>query len=85
MLDLDKNALYSNPKLILPSDSILLENSLYTPDLKYFHLQDGSICIKAGNKIADNGGFDFWKNSLLPETNPNIGAWQGSSIGFEIK
>ena len=74
---LDKNALYSNPELNLPPDSILLGNPLYPPDLKYFYLQDGSVCIKAGNKIADKGGSDFWKNNLLSGINPNIGAWQG--------
>ena len=77
LVTLDKNAVYSNPNLTLPPDSILLENPLYTPDLKYFRLQDRSVCINSGNKIAVNGGSDFWKNSLLPEIKPNIGAWQG--------
>jgi hypothetical protein len=74
---LDKNALYSDPGLNLPTDSILLGNPLYPPDLKYFNLQGGSVCKKAGNIIADNGGLDFWKNNLITGTNPNIGAWQG--------
>jgi hypothetical protein len=77
MAALDKNALYFNPLLILPSDSILLNNPLYPPDLKYFHLQDRSVCLKAGNIIDGNGGSDFWKNNLMTGVNPNIGAWQG--------
>jgi len=76
---LDKNAIYSNPNLNLPSDSTLLENSLYTPGLRYFSLQTGSVCLKTGDKITNNGGFDFWKNSLSQEFNPNLGAWQGKN------
>jgi hypothetical protein len=75
---LDKKALYADPRLVLPvTDTVLLNNTLYPPGLKYFYLQDGSDCIKAGNNIADNGGFDFWKNNLHTGINPNIGAWQG--------
>jgi hypothetical protein len=74
---LDKNALYANPGLNLPRDSILLGNPLYPPDLKYFILKDRSVCIKTGNIISDSGGFDFWKNNLITGVNPNIGAWQG--------
>ena len=74
---LDNKALYSSPGLNLPPDSILLDNPLYPPDLKYFYLQDGSACLKAGNIIAANGGSDFWKNNLMTGVNPNIGAWQG--------
>jgi hypothetical protein len=74
---LDKNALYFDPKLTMPGDSILLENTLVTPGLKYFSLQSGSACIKAGNKIENNGGFDFWENELIKGINLNIGAWQG--------
>jgi pectate lyase len=74
---LDKDALYQNPKLNLPVDSNLIGNPHYPQDLKYFYLKDGSVCVKAGNKIADNGGYDFWKNPLLAGINPNIGAWQG--------
>lgn len=75
---LDKNALFADPNLVLPgSYSLLPESSLNTPGLKYFNLQKGSVCIKTGKRITDNGGYDFWKNGLLPEINPNIGAWQG--------
>jgi len=74
---LDKNALYADPRMELPaSDSLLTENPLYTPGLKYFNLLNGSACINAGKRIIDNGGYDFWKNSLLQEIDPNIGAWQ---------
>jgi hypothetical protein len=73
----DKNALYANPELNLPADSILLENALYTPDLKYFRLMKKSVCLAAGKRIADPGKSDLWKNSFLPEIDPNIGAWQG--------
>lgn len=72
---LDKNALYGNPALKLPPDTILLENSLFTPGLKYFSLQDQSVCIQAGGKIADNGGLNFWCDKLLTGINPNLGAW----------
>jgi hypothetical protein len=76
---LDKDALNADPKMELPSsDSLLTENPLYTPGLKCFNLLNGSACINAGKRIADNGGYDFWKNSLLQETDPNIGAWQGN-------
>lgn len=75
---LDKNSLFADPKLLLPvSDPLLLKNTLYPPDLEYFSLKDGSVCTKAGKKIDGNGGYDFWKNRVLPEINPNIGAWQG--------
>jgi len=73
---LDKNALYTKPGLNLPSDSILLNNPLYPPHLNYFNIQNGSACLKAGNIIAGNGGYDFWKNNLMTGVNPNIGAWQ---------
>jgi hypothetical protein len=73
---LDKKALYSNPGINLPPDSILLDNMLNPPDLKYFYLHDGSVCRKAGNIIPDNGGFDFWENPVSSDMNPNIGAWQ---------
>jgi hypothetical protein len=74
---LDKNALFADPKMELPpSDSLLTENPLYTPGLKYFNLLNGSACIKGGKRINDNGGYDFWKNSLLREIEPNMGAWQ---------
>jgi hypothetical protein len=74
---LDKNALFADPKMELPaSDSLLTENPLYTPGLKYFNLLNGSACINTGKRITDNGGYDFWKNSLLQEIDPNIGAWQ---------
>ena len=76
MVAFDKNALYSNPGLILPPDSILLKSPICPLDLNYFYLQDVSVCRKSGNIFPDNGGFDFW-NNIVPGVNPNIGAWQG--------
>lgn len=73
----DKSALYSDPKLNLPSDSILLQNTLYTPDSKYFMLREGSVCTGSGKKIDNNGGSDFWKNRIMPGARLNIGAFQG--------
>jgi hypothetical protein len=74
---IDKKAVYHDPKLILPSDSALLEDPLRTTGLKYFRLQESSVCINSGNRISDNGGYDFWRTSIHPDAVPNIGAWQG--------
>jgi len=74
---LDKNAIFADPKLTMPADTVFLNNTLYPPDLKYFSMNNQSRAIKAGKEIVGNGGFDFWKNVVPPEINPNIGAWQG--------
>jgi hypothetical protein len=74
---LDKSGIYSDPELILPSDTILLDNTMYPPDLNYFSIKEGSRCLKTGKKIDICGGLDFWQNRILSGTNPNIGAWQG--------
>ncbi len=41
--------------------------------LKKFMLKKGSPCIKAGKLIKDNGGIDFWGNSLPTNSPPCIG------------
>ena len=75
-VQLDKNAKFSDPDLLLPgADTILLKNTLYPPDLQYFSLQSASKCIKSGVKIIDNGGINFWKNPVKEDGYPNIGAW----------
>ncbi|MBN1310933.1 MAG: right-handed parallel beta-helix repeat-containing protein [Anaerolineae bacterium] len=46
--------------------------------LKGYQLAEESPCFHAGLKIDENGGRDFWGNSLPSDNNPDIGAHQMS-------
>lgn len=46
-------------------------------EMAAYRLETGSPCLGTGVPIEDNGGVDFWRNSLPEEGRPNVGAWQG--------
>lgn len=54
--------------------------SNYPNVLTVYHLQSGSPCIDAGRTVANNGGQDFWGNSLYNGA-PDIGAHEFTGGG----
>lgn len=45
-----------------------------------YKLREGSPALGAGAIIADNGGRDYWGNSVSAENPPNIGAYNGPGL-----
>ncbi|OME73426.1 hypothetical protein BSK65_06520 [Paenibacillus odorifer] len=45
-----------------------------------YKLREGSPALGAGAIIADNGGRDYWGNSISAENPPNIGAYNGPGL-----
>lgn len=65
----DTHAVLSDPQLAAPG----------IPSVRGYLPRSGSPLHGAGQIILDNGGRDFWGNSLPPAVPPDIGASQGSS------
>lgn len=67
----DSAPIYADPKFL--SLSAAVDNGI----IDGFQLLDGSPCIGAGKVISDNGGLDYWGNSVSDTEAPNIGAYNG--------
>lgn len=51
-------------------------------NVTYYQLLSNSPCLNSGIKIHNNGGLDFWGNTL--KTDNNIGAYDGKSVKKDI-
>ena len=67
----DKAAVIGSPKFTSPGNATSRANA------SGYHLQEDSPDCFAGASIPDNGGVDFFGNSI-PSDGPAIGADQGS-------
>ena len=75
----DVDGLITDPGLILPDEQVFTDldpSSLVS--LTCFILAPESSARNAGLTIQQHGGFDFWKNKIPENKNPNLGAWQGN-------
>lgn len=68
----DAHKLTSNPQFVSPGTS----GDGYNATLGY-QLQSTSPAINSGTAIANNGGLDFWGNTVYPASAPNRGAHNG--------
>lgn len=69
----DAHSHVANPLLNNPTyEAIGISASAYT-------LQTGSPALGAGTLIANNGGSDFFGNSVSSSTAPNLGAYNGAA------
>ena len=70
------NAITEDPLFVNPGNGGTdIDWSNYPNVLTGYHLQAASPLINAGKEIPDNGGKDFWGNSLY-NGNPDIGAYE---------
>lgn len=70
----DPNMVITDPKLVNPGSAGLGINTV-----DGYKISAGSAAIDAGIKMLNNGGFDFWGNSVHPDDcTPDIGAHQFS-------
>ncbi len=72
----DVNKLTTNPLFVNPGLATTGINSL----LDGYKLQSTSPALSNGRLISNNGGKDFWQNTVSSLTVPNRGAYQGSGI-----
>jgi hypothetical protein len=66
----------SNPLFVNPGQGTIGINSL----LDGYKLQSTSPALANGKLVSNNGGKDFWQNTVSGLTVPNRGAYQGSGI-----
>jgi len=66
----------SNPLFVNPGQGTIGINSL----LDGYKLQSTSPALANGRLVSNNGGKDFWQNTVSGLTVPNRGAYQGSGI-----
>jgi hypothetical protein len=66
----------SNPLFVNPGQGTVGINS----QLDGYKLQSTSPALSNGRLISNNGGKDFWQNTVSALTVPNRGAYQGSGI-----
>ena len=77
----DKNMVMMNPVTIannLAAGNTAFVNANNGPE--GYKLKVGSAAIAAGIVISENGGKDFFGNSVSATVNPNIGAYNGSGL-----
>ena len=72
----DINKLTTNPLFVNPGQGLTGINTL----LDGYKLQSTSPALANGRLISNNGGKDFWQNTVSALTVPNRGAYQGSGI-----
>ena len=72
----DSNKLTTNPLFVNPGQGTIGINSL----LDGYKLQSTSPALANGRLVSNNGGKDFWQNTVSALTVPNRGAYQGSGI-----
>jgi autotransporter-associated beta strand protein len=68
----DPRKILANPMLVFPGSGA---NGL--DSLNGYKLLAGSPALGSGLVITDNGGLDYWGNSVSSSTAPNIGAYNG--------
>lgn len=66
----------SNPLFVNPGQGLTGINSL----LDGYKLQSTSPALANGRLVSNNGGKDFWQNTVSGLTVPNRGTYQGSGI-----
>jgi hypothetical protein len=72
---LDPRGIYQDPLLVIPSDDAFISYDAGTINtVPFFMLQQGSPARAAGKLIPLSGGQDYWKNTILQQGSPNIGA-----------
>lgn len=71
----DANRVTLNPRLSSPGSGGSGINTL-----DGYKLELNSPCIGAGAVISDNGGKDFWGNSVSSSAVPNIGAYNSTGV-----
>lgn len=74
-LPVDTAGKAGDPRFVDPGTG---KNSLES--VKGYQLRAGSPGLGTGNIIADNGGRDFWNNSVSSSSRPNIGAYNGEGL-----
>jgi hypothetical protein len=72
----DNQILTSNPLFVNPGQGTLGINS----QLDGYKLQVNSPALASGRLVSNNGGKDFWQNTVSSLTVPNRGAYQGAGI-----
>lgn len=72
----DSNKLTTNPLFVNPGQGTTGINSL----LDGYKLQSTSPALANGRLVSNNGGKDFWQNTVSSLTVPNRGAYQGTGI-----
>jgi hypothetical protein len=72
----DSAKLTSNPLFVNPGFGEIGINSL----LDGYKLQPNSPAISSGKVVTNNGGFDFYGNTVSPTAIPNRGIYEGSGI-----
>lgn len=71
----DVHKLTSDPLLFNPGSG---RNGMDTVD--GYKLRTGSPCLASGVLISNNGGKDYWGNTVSASSNPNRGAYAGDGI-----
>jgi hypothetical protein len=64
---------WADPKLIRPGE-VKCTKPDDLPKLKEYRLESDPPCIDAGISIDNNGGRDFWGNSVPAKASPSVGA-----------
>ncbi len=72
----DAHKLTSNPLCVNPNTG---GNGLNTVD--GYKLQSGSPALGSGRLVSNNGGKDFWGNTVSSSAAPNRGAYNGAGVG----
>ena len=72
----DNQLLTSNPLFVNPGQGTIGINSL----LDGYKLQATSPALANGKLVSNNGGKDFWQNTVSALLLPNRGAYQGAGI-----
>lgn len=72
----DNQILTSNPLFVNPGQGTFGINAL----LDGYKLQVNSPALASGRLVSNNGGKDFWQNTVSSLTVPNRGAYQGAGI-----
>lgn len=75
----DSNPFFDDPELVDPGSG-LVNIINYTFDNTGYQLQNTSPYIQSGLVISNNGGYDFWDNSVSPTEAPSIGAYQSAAV-----
>jgi hypothetical protein len=77
------NNLTNNPMLVsvgTTTSGSFSNGQVTRPNADGYKIQVGSPAIGAGKLIANNGGYDYWGNSVSSTQVPNIGAYSGTPV-----
>lgn len=80
----DPNPVTSNPLLVNPGSGGTHINMTNPELLAGYKVQTGSPAIGAGKSVSNNGGRDYFGNSVSSGAAPNIGAYNGSGVGNTV-